>query len=908
MAISTKDLILNHLSELSENFDFTQVNHFTASSISDELHISRSLASQYLNELVKEDVVIKVNSRPVYFFHRKMMEEIYQTKFQRDDFYDLEEVKEYIGNHSKGEGDYSKVIGSDKSLAGVIKQLREGFEYPPSGLPLVVYGENGTGKRKLCTTVFENAARKGLVDEDTKIFKIEFTSTNGLDMQKKVFGTKDNKGIIDLFNQIVFLFCSVEYMPQEFQRKICQLIEFDKNQQNRLTNNKCIRSIFISESNPILYMQEGLLKNIPIIIKFPTFKEKSNEEKEELIIYFIQEEAKRMGKNIKMSNVALRALVNGDYERNLTDLQSTIRIMCASAFRKSSHHSETIIHTYDLPEHLLATMPILTNEEVVYIDTATFEKSDQIDFVLDYFERIIVPLVKNENFDEALADSKHSFDLLGDYLSYKQRILPEQIKGIETSFSNIIDIVLKKRYMNLPSGFCCTIAKLIYINDMYSSSIQRWCQENRTLIDEALLALNNHLVNESMIVEDISRLMNNNLEIEMTDLLSIMMMVYLHHYNTQQINRKTFGMIVCHGYSTATSIAEAVNSLLGAYVFDAVDMPLDITLAEIREILLEKLNRMNNNADVIIMVDMGSLEQLGKSLSMVINCNVGVINNVSTRLALNVGQAILNEKDIKTTLKKVSDASQASFKIIERKKNDTILFTSESGIHMAQRIRELFSESLHSQVSLDLEVCDYNQLVTNGEGHEIFSMNNVLFITGTSNPHIENHIFIGIEDIISGNNIDIMTSQLSKYLSIDELNCLLDDLRKNFTLQNVVGYLTILNPKVLLDNVSLAVDVLQSNLGKKFNGKILIGIYIHVCCLIERLVTKTAITEFDGLKGFEEENQGFIKVVNNSFQTLSKRYNVSIPVSEIAYLYDFILADEEDLNKKELLLKIDRNR
>lgn len=81
---------------------------------------------------------------------------------------------------------------------------------------------------------------------------------------------------------------------------------------------------------------------------------------------------------------------------------------------------------------------------------------------------------------------------------------------------------------------------------------------------------------------------------------------------------------------------------------------------------------------------------------------------------------------------------------------------------------------------------------------------------------------------------------------------MISDLRKNFTLLNVVGYLTILNPQVLLDNVSVAMDVLQDCLQEKFDGKTLIGLYIHVCCLIERLVTKTAITEFDDLENFEK--------------------------------------------------------
>ena len=136
------------------------VHQLTASTISDEMHISRSLASQYLNELVKEKRVIKVNSRPVYFLHRKKMEELYATPFQEDDFYDLEEVKEYIKNHSKGEGDYSQIIGWDKSLVSIIKQVRESFEYPTCGLPMIIYGEKGTGKRTLMYNDFSKCCKK----------------------------------------------------------------------------------------------------------------------------------------------------------------------------------------------------------------------------------------------------------------------------------------------------------------------------------------------------------------------------------------------------------------------------------------------------------------------------------------------------------------------------------------------------------------------------------------------------------------------------------------------------------------------------------------------------------------------------------------------------------------------------
>ena len=183
-------------------------------------------------------------------------------------------------------------------------------------------------------------------------------------------------------------------------------------------------------------------------------------------------------------------------------------------------------------------------------------------------------------------------------------------------------------------------------------------------------------------------------------------------------------------------------------------------------------------------------------------------------------------------------------------------------------------------------------MISNGNSHEVFNNNNVLFITGTANPHVSGQQFVALEDIISGHYIEIIMERLSKYMDVAKLDNLISNLRKNFTLLNVVGYLTILNPKVLLDNVSMAIDVLQDYMHRKFDGKTLIGLYIHVCCLIERLVTKTAITDFDGLEDFETNNSKFIQYVHDAFLVISKRYNITIPTSEIAYLHEFIEADE----------------
>ena len=271
MTGSTKSIILNYMNDLTQNFDFTQVNHFTTSSIAKEMHISRALASQYLNELVKEKQVMKINSRPVYFLHRQKMEELFHLVFQDDDFYDLEEVKQYINEHSVGDGDYSQIIGYDKSLAEPIKQLREAFEYPPSGLPVVLYGDKGTGKRTLSQIIYENAARRGKISEKAKVFKIEFTPTNSDQVSVKIFGDNTKKGIIDHYDDIVLILAGAQYMSESFQEKLCHLIEMDKDRSAKKLKyiHKNIRYIILSDIHPHHFMIDRLVKNIPVIISLP---------------------------------------------------------------------------------------------------------------------------------------------------------------------------------------------------------------------------------------------------------------------------------------------------------------------------------------------------------------------------------------------------------------------------------------------------------------------------------------------------------------------------------------------------------------------------------------------------------------------------------------------------------------
>lgn len=59
---ASKIQIIQYLRKLSRNFNMEQMSGFTTINISKALNISRSLTSQYLNDLVKENEVIKISS------------------------------------------------------------------------------------------------------------------------------------------------------------------------------------------------------------------------------------------------------------------------------------------------------------------------------------------------------------------------------------------------------------------------------------------------------------------------------------------------------------------------------------------------------------------------------------------------------------------------------------------------------------------------------------------------------------------------------------------------------------------------------------------------------------------------------------------------------------------------------
>lgn len=82
--------------------------------------------------------------------------------------------------------------------------------------------------------------------------------------------------------------------------------------------------------------------------------------------------------------------------------------------------------------------------------------------------------------------------------------------------------------------------------------------------------------------------------------------------------------------------------------------------------------------------------------------------------------------------------------------------------------------------------------------------------------------------------------------------------------------LTILNPDPLLNMVEEAMHRLMQLIRYKIPEKTLISLYVHACCFIERMVTRTPIRTHPDLERFQEENQDFIRKFLRSFDKITE--------------------------------------
>lgn len=873
----TIDAIYKIVVENTKEYCEQGIFNCTANLIGEKLYISRSLSSLYLNSLTKEGKIIKIISRPVYFLDKQVIETNMSIRIKQSVFEDVDEFRSMITDKQGNKNDFLKIIGHNTSLKYCINQCIMALNYPPNGLPVLLVGQQGTGKMLMAKCMFEYAISNEVIADTSEFISIHC-------MKEK----KNNLASLKSMNGFVYI-SNVENLNSD---DLMQLIDILQMRYPN-TDTKAQKRVRIVLSSETALCTKKLVDMIPVQVQIPDLENRFLTDKKELLIYFLKKEEQKFNSVIELNKVSFMTLLKYHYSKNVGQMESVVKWTCANAAANSNNPAVLIIRPLSLPGYIIQNLSIRNvtadDDENIYLKIDDFRDNlleTDLQFysvnLLDYYKQYSNQKLTLEDFVYRVSNETNSYF---DHLMYNMRYSNTELKTLETIVLRVINNIADEYSIYLSANFSIILSRILYSLTISDEAFDENTAEINSA-NEVYTLFCQKFENEMFIANEIRRIIKQLLDISIDDVNTIYVCMYISFYNKKIYLNNIVGIIISHGYSTASSIADAVNRLVGKHVFEAIDMPLDTPVESIVETLRKFVlhKRLSNN--ILLLVDMGSLEDIGNSISEISNLNIGVLNNISTKIALSAAMKIIQKKDLKSILDEVCQEALISYKIIKSKiKRNAIVFSTENGVEPTKRVIDLFMKSLPKEIGIDFLYYDYNNLNNEHSGSLLHDYEILLFI-GSINPMLQNIPFIALEDIIANENISLINSILSNHLDSNGIAQFNKNLVKHFALGNIIGYLTILNPEKLLNAVEKGIYKLQQYLDIEFNNKLIIGLDIHISCLIERLVTKAEmeIEEHENI----EKLMDFMRIFKISFDELQLLYKVEIPENEIVYVYRYI--------------------
>lgn len=880
----------------------------TASEIANELNIRRNVVSHYLNELCAENKAIKSNTRPVYFVDNEVQ-------------YTGEKIGEKRGgnsNNRKYRDPFSKLIGYDGSLKDKVEQCKAAASYPNNGLPVLLTGDSGVGKSFIAQLIYEYAMENGYINNNAPfiIFNCaeyadnpELLSANLFGYQRGAFTGADNDkpGLIEMANGGYLFLDEIHRFSPEGQEKL--FLFLDKGLYRRLGETEkwrsaSIRFIFATTEDPEKNLLKTFLRRIPLIVNIPSLSKRPLNERINMVYKFYREEAKKIEKDIYISKQVLSILVGIKTSGNIGRLINVIKISCAHAYNRDTEKEHKNIHIdlLDLPRDILtetddisrtcnfSTMIVYQDKENSKInEVGKIKANNKInEAIMEFTKQLEDYKTKKINFDKLKNLSNLTINKISDELLFNKNTHNNDSISYNIVMK-LLDSVLKimeNRYGIRYYGNSVNV--LAYCLNYFWQDIYEISKEEEKKLEKAGKDIKQIIPKCYLIAKEILSIIEAKIDYKFDERAIIYLSFYIlsvSNINTSRIN----AIIVAHGYSTASSIASVVNKLLGEFIFEAFDMPIEVSNIEIAESIKDYFKTVDTSIGNLILVDMGSLKEIYKPIINIVNGDIAIVNNITTELVLDIGNRIMLGQYIKQIVEESIEGKKIEYKYIKctKVKRNAVITTCISGTGTAIKIKNLLEQCIGGN-EIKIIAYDYNRIKNNGLDDPVFSEYNVRLVISTSNLNIKGVQCLYLEDLIEGNGYDVFKNALEDVIKDKTFEQVNQQLIKLFSIQNVLDQLTILNPNKIMNYVGEIVSKLEIGLETKFKNDLKVSLYIHLSVLIERLIMKEGILSYNDSDEFSKCHKTFIALVQKTFSVILNRYKVELPIGEIQMIYYII--------------------
>ncbi|WP_380182105.1 sigma 54-interacting transcriptional regulator [Kalamiella sp. sgz302252] len=566
---------------------------------------------------------------------------------------------------------------ADPSLHAAIAQAKAAVLYPPAGMNVLISGETGVGKSLFAELMYDYARAVHQLPAAAPfiIFNCADYASNPQLLSGQLFGSKkgaytgstENRiGLLEQADGGVLFLDEVHRLPPEGQEMFFTFIDkgfFRRVGETDSERRVKVRIFASTTEEPEESLLRTFTRRFPMVLRLPALRERSCQARFDLIRRLFNHEAAHLKQNITVSINALRALLSYDYPGNIGQLKSDIHFACAGAYAEyiSGKAKRVYLCSRMLPAHSRSALfdaighrqlwPVIAgiNKQSITFtgrDEPILFNENRTEDIYDLIA-LRVSELKSMGMDNAVVEEEIESEIAG----YLQTYLAETARRFDSrKLANLVSA----RVLNLTEEI------ISYAGHMLQKSFDNKIYYGlATHIEKAVARLrqNKHIVNPQLnrirtahkavfnIALDCLRMIERVMEITLpVDEAGFLAMFFLYSESEfgQPRSAGVTVLVVAHGSRTASAIVETANELLGTDYALAFNVPLEVKAQTVLEDIVSYINGLPEQADILLLVDMGSLTAFGAAIEARCEVNVRALQLVSTLHVIEAVQHAMN--------------------------------------------------------------------------------------------------------------------------------------------------------------------------------------------------------------------------------------------------------------------------
>jgi len=862
----------------------------SAEELASVLGLDRANVSRDLNRLWREGKVQKQTGRPVRFA---------------------------LACGSTAETRLDRIAKQQPSLAAAVEQGKAAVLYPPKGLPMLIVGETGTGKSMFAELLHEFAVAVGRFPRSAPFvtFNCADYANNPQLLLGQLFGIRkgaytganEQKGLIEKADGGVLFLDEVHRLPAEGQEMLFTFI--DRGVYRRLGETDVERTanvllICATTEDPESNLLKTFRRRIPMHILLPPLEKRTLDERCRLVMQFFQEEAVRLGKEICVSANAIRAFLFYACPNNVGQLKADIQLVCAKAYADyvTGKKQAVSVHRADLPLQVQTGLllekkhPRSASYSLPHRWYAFSPHGGEADVgggpvesesVYGAIERKYGELkergIAGDELDLLLEmDIKHYFS--------------QYMKGMDRRIRNRRDL----EKMVTPDVLALTEAMVVYVEKKlgrrlakkvtYALALHIQTAINRlragTIVSHPKLnEVRAAYKHEFAVALDCLHLMEEKMHIDLPiDEAGFLTMFFaLHEERTEEREERVAVVVVMHGNGVASAMADVVNQLLTAACVYAVDMPLDADPKHIYEQVKAVLQPVVSQKGVLLLVDMGSLVSFASFLEKELAVPVKVVSAASTPHVLEAARKAMLGYALNDIYEEVKAAAPFYVRepLWEEETADqdmlaivTACFTGKGSALALKHILETYLQlDEHMWRIIPIQMADVK------EARQTLSSiaKHFRIVCVVSHICLDERIpHFPLEEVLSLRAM----KEIQALADVEEIHV--------HMARELAGHLRHLSPTKAIHAIRAALAAIGRELGLDPDGRDMVGLVLHLCCLLDRLLSgeKTSSGQGTAIE-CRHEDETLYRVVKEGLFPLEQRYGVCIGEDELCHIVHF---------------------